>query len=300
MPAVADSAAPATLARRIGRYRVLREIGRGSTGVVHLAVDPSIPRHVALKTLALGAEFRGGDFAEARDRLRAEAEASRRLDHPDIAAVIDAGEHDGTVWLAMELLSGCELNRYTRPPRLLPETVVLEIVERLARALAHAHERGVVHRDIKPGNVVVDLPRGTVKLTDFGVAGLADLGRTRTGVVLGTPAYMAPEQLAGGAADGRGDLYSLGVLLFHLLAGRLPHEHGSLGELLRRVAREPAPDLCTLRPELPPALAAVAARALQPQPGGRFATGTEMADALAAARSACSPPAGHTPRIVAP
>ena len=111
-------------------------------------------------------------------------------------------------------------------------------------------DQGVVHRDIKPGNVMLDLAAGIVKLTDFGIAGLADMSRTRTGVVLGTPVYMAPEQLAGAGADARSDLYSLGVLLFQLLTGRLPHEHASLGELLRQVAREPAPDVRTLRPEL--------------------------------------------------
>jgi serine/threonine-protein kinase len=254
-------------------------------GVVHLAYDPAASRHVALKTLALCNEFSGGDFSEACARFLAEAGTAKRLSHPDIVTVHAAGEHGGTAWMAMELLSGCDLGRYTHMSRLLPEPLVLQLVERLARALAHAHARGVVHRDIKPGNVMLDLPARRIKLTDFGIAALADLSRTRTGVVLGTPMYMAPEQLAGAQADARSDLYSLGVLLFQLLTGRLPHEHASLGELLRQVARVPAPDVRTMRPALSPAVAAVVATALQKPPAARHASADALADALAGLRA---------------
>jgi serine/threonine-protein kinase len=282
-----------------GPYRLLRPLGRGSMGEVHLAVDHLSQRPLALKLLRLGHDLSEAEHAEARQRFLAEAQAARRLSHPDIVSVFDAGEHRGTAWLAMELLGGCDLGRYTHMSRLLPEPVVLDMVARLARALAHAHALGVVHRDIKPGNVMLDLPARRVKLTDFGLAGLADTSRTRTGVVLGTPLYMAPEQLAGAAADPRSDLYSLGVLLFQLLSGRLPHEHAKLGDLLRAVARDPAPDLRTLRPNLSPALAAVVAQALHKQPAQRHADGHRLADALAelqhAGRAAAPPPRQAAP-----
>jgi serine/threonine-protein kinase len=267
----------------IGPYRVVRLLGRGAAGAVHLAIDERSRKAVALKTLNLGAEFDAGDFAEARTRFLDEARVAQSLIHPDIVKVYAADEHQGIAWMAMQLLPGCTLQRYTHASRLLPERLALQVSERLARAAAFAHAQGVVHRDIKPGNVMLDLPTRSLKLTDFGIAGLTDMSRTRTGVVLGTPLYMAPEQLAGAAADARGDVYSLGVLTFQLLSGRLPHEASSLGELLRQVAREAAPDLSRLRPGVAPQIAAVVARALHKQPALRLSGASHMADQLALA-----------------
>ncbi len=244
---------------------------------------------VALKVLPAEHGTAGSAGALAGERFLQGAAAARQLVHSDIAQVYEGGEQEGWLWLAMELLPGCELGRYTHAARLLPEVLCLGIVERLALALAHAHEYGVVHRDVKPANVMVDLPHGRVKLTDFGLAGGHDAVRTRTGVVLGSPAYMAPEQLAGAPPDASGDLYALGVMLFQLLCARLPHDHPSLGELLRQVASVPAPDLRLIRPDLPAALAAVVARTLSKQPAARPANGRELAAALAQVRATLAP-----------
>lgn len=289
MPAVqsrpgSDPSAPDTIPSplpTIGGYRLLELIGRGALGDVHLAVEPITGHQVALKLLRPGSDANGEERAQARRRFLAEAETARQLNHPDIVKVLGSGDDAGTAWMAMELLGGCDLERYTRPARLLPEPVVLRLVERLARALAYAHGRGVVHRDVKPANIIVDWSSGRVTLTDFGIARAAGAESTRTGLVLGSPVYMAPEQLAGAPADARGDLYALGVVLFQLLAGRLPHESHSLGDLLRQVSHVPAPDLRTLRPELPPALAELVAALLAKTPAQRLRDAQTLADALA-------------------
>jgi len=160
----------------------------------------------------------------------------------------------------MERVRGVDLARYAEPQRRLPDDLVLRIGARVASALAHAHARGVVHRDLKPGNVIVNLAAGQVKLADFGVARDADASHTRTGMSLGTPAYMAPEQLAGEPASPASDAYALGVMLFELLTGRRPHQADTLGALLRATASQPPAALRALRPDLPaPAAAAVEA-----------------------------------------
>lgn len=263
----------------VGAYRLAGRLGSGEHGEVFVATHLASGEQVAFKRLRVPA----GDTrrrAETLRRFAAESGTTRRLQHPDIVRVLDAGHDDAGPWLVMELLPGCSLERYTHVARLLPEPVVLGVAARIARALAYAHGRGVVHRDLKPSNVIVDWSSRRVTLTDFGLARSADGDSTRTGLVLGSPAYLAPEQLAGAPATPRGDLYALGVTLFELLAGRRPHESPSLGELLRQVAEEPAPGLETLRPALPRELTALVARLLAKAPAQRPASAEEVAQAL--------------------
>ncbi len=262
----------------VGRYRLIKPLGAGAFGAVYAAADDLSGALVALKVLSLAMPGAAGDEAVAR--FQSGAAAARQLAHANIARVLDHGQTDGVVWLVMELLTGCELGRYVHPARLLPEPCVLHIVAALARALDHAHEQGVLHRDVKPANVIVDLPNDSVKLTDFGLARLVDGQRTRTGLVLGSPAYMAPEQLSGAEPSASGDLYAVGVVMFQLLTGRLPHNHESLGELLRQVAMEPAPPLHRFRPDLPAQWSATVAKALDKDADRRYASGAELALAV--------------------
>ncbi|TXC67573.1 serine/threonine protein kinase [Piscinibacter aquaticus] len=260
-------------------------------GAVYLGHDPQIGRSVAIKTLALSRSFGREQIGEARERFFREAETAGRLHHPDIVTVFDAGETGELAWIAMEHVKGEDLQRHTAAGRLLPVTQVLEITARVAEALSYAHAQGVVHRDIKPANVMVGLDSGLVKVMDFGVARVDDASRTRTGIVLGTPSYMSPEQMAGRRTDGRSDLYSLGVMLFQLLTGQLPHEGGSMAELMRRIVNEPAPALRDLRPDLPQELADVVALALEKRPEVRYADGLQMAQDLRAVAAAMAAPA---------
>jgi len=234
-----------------GRFELLRLLGQGTSGSVHAAHDHRDQRLVALKLLQPGAG--GESAAEAQARFDASAAQARRLDHPDIVQVFDVGSDQGRPWLAMEAVPGTDLTRYTQRQRLLPEPLVLQLGERLALALAHAHGRGVVHRDLKPANVLAHWPGGVLKIADFGLARGPDAEATRTGLVLGTPAYMAPELLAGALPDARSDFYALGVLLFQLFSGRLPFEAATLGELLRQVAHDAAPDVRRCLPTWPTA-----------------------------------------------
>jgi len=286
-PSVAGAVAPGRTT--LGRYRIERPIGSGSMGMVYLGHDPQGGRAVALKTLALSREFEGSALTEARARFFREAEMAGRLQHLDIVTIFEAGEQDGLAYLAMEYVNGRDLSQHTLAGRLLPVTQVLRTLARVALALAHAHAQGVVHRDVKPANVMIDPASDVVKVTDFGVARIADACQTRTGLVLGTPSFMSPEQMAGRRLDGRTDLYSLGVMLFQMLTGVLPHRSDSMAQLMSQIANEPAPDIRTLRPELPEALANVVALALEKRPEIRYADGHQMAADLLAVAQALDP-----------
>ncbi len=280
---------PEVPSKQLGKYVIDKQIGRGAMGAVYLGYDPATGRRLALKTMALAKEFSGADLIDARSRFLREAEMAGRLDHPDIVRVTDAGELGGLAFIAMELVEGHELSEFAEPGKLLPWQDLVRIMIRVAEALAYAHSRGVTHRDIKPSNIMFDKATDAVKLMDFGVARVADAARTRTGVVLGTPSFMSPEQLGGQTIDGRSDLYSLGVTLFQLLTGRLPHAHDSMSALMRAVAHEPAPHVCDIRPELPRNLGDVVDLALQKHPNTRYANGLQMAEDLRAVLSMAPP-----------
>jgi eukaryotic-like serine/threonine-protein kinase len=264
----------------LGRYQILNEIGKGAMGVVYRARDPMINREVALKAIPLADEFEGRELEEARGRFFREAEMAGRLSHPHIVTIFDAGEHDGTAYIAMELLRGRHLVEHTQPERLLPVAVALDLVARLADALHFAHQRQVVHRDIKPANVMYDPSGAELKITDFGIARLTDSARTRTGVVLGTPSFMSPEQLQGREITGRSDLFSLAVTLYQLLTAHLPFRADSMPELMLKIVQDPHPRVRAIRPDLPEKLDAFFERALGKDPADRFESGAAFAAAL--------------------
>lgn len=258
------------------------EIGRGAMAVVYKATQRSTGRQVAVKRLSLSREFSAEDLVDVRERFMREARAAGALEHPDILQVVDAGQDGGDAWIALEYVLGRDLSLFTKAGQLLPVREVVQLGVRLARALHYAHSRGVIHRDIKPANVMLDRVNGRLKLMDFGIARVGDGSRTRTGLVLGTPSFMSPEQLAGLTVDGRSDLYSLAVLLYQLLTGTLPHQGDSMARLMQQIATEPAPDVRTHRPGLPESLALVLAVALEKRPELRYASGEQMARDLEA------------------
>jgi serine/threonine-protein kinase len=266
--------------RLLGRYELLDFIGRGAMGHVYLGRDPKINRIVAIKAIDLAAEFEPIELGEASRRFLREAETAGRLNHPNIVTIYDVGEANGLAYIAMEYLRGRHLSEFALPDTLLPPGVVLELLARTADALDYAHKQNVVHRDIKPANIMYDSVSDGLKITDFGIARLIDVSRTRTGIVLGTPAFMSPEQLEGKNVNGHTDLFALGVSLYQLLTGHLPFRGASMTKLMFVIANEPHESVTAVRADLPPCLDAIIDRALAKDPGVRFQTGTEMAAAL--------------------
>jgi eukaryotic-like serine/threonine-protein kinase len=261
----------------LGRYQVERELGKGAMGVVYQGKDPKIGRVVAIKTMALSQEFAGDELVDARERFFREAETAGRLQHQNIVTIFDAGEEHDLAYIAMEFLKGRDLVEYCKGDNLLPVPVVINIVARVAEALAYAHKQNVVHRDIKPANIMYELVSDTVKVTDFGIARITDSSKTKTGLVLGTPSFMSPEQLAGKKVDGRSDLYSLGVMMFQLLTGVLPFRGDSMAELMFKIANEDAPDVRLVRSEIPAVLADIVALTLSKRPETRYQDGEALA-----------------------
>jgi CHASE2 domain-containing sensor protein len=264
----------------LGRYQVEKELGKGAMGVVYQGRDPKIGRVVAIKTLALAQEFEPDELKDVKERFFREAETAGRLTHPNIVTIYDAGEEHDLAYIAMEFLKGKDLTPYNKPGSLLPLEKALSITARVAEALSYAHKNSVVHRDVKPANIMYEPTTDSVKVTDFGIARITDSSRTKTGMVLGTPSYMSPEQLAGRKIEGSSDLFSLGVTFYQLACGRLPFEGESMAQLMFKIANEPHADIRTHNPQLPACVAAIVNKALAKDPGQRYQDGEQMAKAL--------------------
>lgn len=230
--------------------------------------------------MALAQEFDEDEIEEVKERFFREAETAGRLNHPNIVTIYDAGEEHDLAYISMEFLKGHDLARYCKPDNLMDLRTVISIVIRSAEGLDFAHKQNVVHRDIKPANIMYEPESDTVKITDFGIARITDSSKTKTGMVLGTPSYMSPEQLAGQKVDGRSDLFSLGVMLYQMISGSLPFRADSMASLMFKITNEEAADIRTIRAGIPEALAAVVDKALIKDVEQRYQSGAEFANAL--------------------
>lgn len=266
--------------QRLGRYVIEKRIGRGAMGAVYLAKDPRINRPVALKAIPIEKEFEDEELKEARLRFYREAESAGRLTHPNIITVFDAGEEKGLAYIAMEFVPGIPLRNFTDPKKLLAPKRALELAAATAEALDYAHNQGVIHRDIKPANLLYNPKEGSLKISDFGVARITDNNSTKTGIVLGTPMYMSPEQLSAENLTGLSDLFSLGVTLYELLVGEVPFRASNIAVLMTKITTEDPAPVSSRRAGIPPSVDAVLAKAMAKKPSDRFSCGAEMAIAL--------------------
>jgi CHASE2 domain-containing sensor protein/tRNA A-37 threonylcarbamoyl transferase component Bud32 len=258
----------------LGRYEVVKELGRGAMGTVYLGKDPKINREVAIKTLRYE-EIDEEQLAEVKKRFFREAEAAGKLSHPNIVTIFDVGEDYEIAYMAMELLDGSDLAKYCQKDNLLPRSDVTRIISAVAHALDYAHNNGVVHRDIKPANIMV-LKNGEIKVADFGIARVMTSSKTQTGVVLGTPSYMSPEQIAGQKVDGRSDLFSLGVVFYELLAGEKPFQGDSIATLMFNITTSSPVSIKELLPDLPDCYVSIIEKLLFKDREARYQHGKDL------------------------
>lgn len=264
----------------LGRYEVEKELGKGAMGIVYLGKDPKINRTVAIKTLALSEEFEGDELVAVKERFFREAETAGRLSHPNIVTIFDAGDEQDLAYIAMEFLHGDDLTAFITKGKQLPVKWVMKIINDVAKALDFAHKQDVVHRDIKPANIMYSEEKDLVKVTDFGIARITASSKTKTGVVLGTPSYMSPEQLAGKHVDGRSDLFSLGVMMYEMLCGQQPFTGDSMAALMYQITNSKQKDITKIRTSLPTCAKTVVDKALQKDAAKRFQTGEEFSKAI--------------------
>ena len=267
---------------QLGRYEVLGELGQGAMGIVYKARDPLIDRVVAIKTINLGLAL--DEKEEYEGRFYQEAKAAGRLNHPNIVTIYDVGKSGDVAYIAMEFLQGRELRDIMNDGGLLPVDQVLDIVAQVAQGLAYAHEHGIVHRDVKPSNIMV-VRDGHAKITDFGIARMASSAvRTQTGMVLGSPKYMSPEQVMGKEIDQRSDIFSLGVMLYEMLTGQAPFNGENVNAIMYQTLNAvPAPPN-TLNPAVPEMINFILAKALAKKVEDRYQNAKDFAVDLRACR----------------
>ena len=271
--------------KTFGRYQIVGQLGRGAMGAVYRAIDPLIQREVAIKTLLPNVPE--DMVAEVRERFLREARSAGRLSHPNIVIIFDVGEEEGVAYIAMEMLQGRSLQQMLRDPDPLPLDTTAELAAQVADALDHAHQHAIVHRDVKPANVMV-APSGRSKLTDFGVAYVSTSTLTQVGTALGSPRYMSPEHVLGVKVDPRSDVFSLGAMLYEMLVRRTPFERpgdSSMMVILDRIAGEAHVPVREIDPRIPAAFDRILQRALAKKPEERYQRAGDLAHDLRNYRS---------------
>lgn len=265
--------------KRVGRYELLEVLGSGSMGLVYKALDPKINRHLAIKTIRFSDEFEDDAIKDIKRRFLREAEIAGQLAHPSIVTIYDVGEDEDLTYIVMEFLEGKDLSKFIKRKNQLSFRKILQVIARVADALEYAHSREVIHRDIKPANIML-LDNGGVKMTDFGIAKAISSSRTKTGVILGTPNYMSPEQIMGQKIDQKSDIFSLGVLFFQLLSGELPFQGKNLSSLLYQITQVKHPPVRDFNTKLPRVCGQIIDKALSKERDDRFKSAGEMAKVI--------------------
>lgn len=274
--------------KKLGRYEIDGVIGQGAMGIVYKGVDPKIGRVVALKTLHPGAELPASQMEEFKQRFAREAQSAGRLTHPNIVTIYDVGEEGAIAYIAMEFLEGQSLEEMILKRQPLSIETIIRIMTDLCSGLAYAHKNGIIHRDIKPANLIITND-GTAKITDFGIAKIVSTSATQTGMIVGTPSYMSPEQITGRPVDARSDIFSLGAVLYELLTYEKAFPGDNITTVMYRVVNENPAPVSAVNMSVPAPFAEIVRKALQKNPNDRYPDAESMLRDLQAVQASATP-----------